>query len=125
MRSIEDLADALYTKGYKEGGVKDWDPRGCREWQDVVDAYNSKSPDGWQLVPKEPNNTYGDWGMKLRKAVITLTDVADGYVDFDIDFGGEIDRESKAHLTALWLIWALTEDTDTFNVSTDKGASDA
>lgn len=61
----------------------------------------------------------------MRKAVITLIEDQQGNVDFDIDFGGDIDRGSKAHLTALWLLRALTEEQDTFNVVTDKESSDA
>lgn len=61
--------------------------------------------------------------MRLRKGTITLTDCADGDVEFSVDFGGEIDRDSKAHQTVLWIIRALTEDTDTFNVVTTEGES--
>lgn len=35
----EQMADALYSAGYDAArGEKDYDPRGCVEWQAVVDA---------------------------------------------------------------------------------------
>lgn len=60
----------------------------------------------------------------MRKVTITLTDCPNGDVDFSVDFGGEVDNDSKAHYTGLWIINELFEAKDTFNTVTDEGEND-
>ena len=44
LNEIYDLADDLYLKGYRARQAgKDYDPRGCQEWQAVVDALTAKA----------------------------------------------------------------------------------
>ena len=57
----EGLADALYLAGYSAARKeRDYDPRGCDQWQAVVDAIRAHPapqvavPEGWKLVPVEP-----------------------------------------------------------------------
>jgi hypothetical protein len=53
-----ELADALYTAGYDAKGARDYDPRGCNEWQPVVNELCKPSPpvavpDGGVLLSKK------------------------------------------------------------------------
>lgn len=44
MKDFYDLADALYNAGYRDARKEnDQDARACKQWQDVVDALDTRA----------------------------------------------------------------------------------
>ena len=60
LTEIYRLADKLYDAGYDAECLKDYDPRGCKEWQDVVDKIVGLISD-LQDVQSIVDNRLEDW----------------------------------------------------------------
>ena len=84
------LADLLYSAGYDaRHKERDYDPRGCGAWQDVVEALTAPRVDAerWrQAFVNERAGHYRADGMKVEQARIHAeTDAVVAAIDLDAD----------------------------------------